>query len=543
MNESLFSPVNDENFVVKEPEKTAKPPVHVLTAQPLGTRSILKPSQKDNIPTSPAEKESKHVQFITPARKPASRRQPASDPWEALRYLDEEERWVDRVQVLTKQDHQDYLKYAQEFLDQILDGIFKSSEEEGPIPKFVSEPSEGDKVTSKESEEEDLSEEFSTSPTGDEFLTPPEEEDLLFEFDPLTSKSDSGSDREFERLEAEALDQELETPVLSSDSEAEATVPDIPPEIPEEEPAVPLQKDEPALEECISPPAQVKQPEKAEEQSSEPIEEVNPEAEEESVTPVLAQDLAVEQASIQEPEEETPAKQEELEEVVADSTSTSEVASPEDENLSIEPTDTKSESTPADSDSAEDEEVEPTVEVASSEEDVEVTPTAEVDNSKENISAVIEAEPVDTAEDKAAEEVKAVEEQSEPPVIHTEPEQVNAAAADTNTDIEEKPTAEIVKAAEEISQAESAAVSTEAEEEEDKSTVADNIAKEVEETSEVSSAEEEAEASEGQDQPVIEGSASEVEAEPAVIQTPEPETKPESEEDTTENTEERPIPR
>ncbi|XP_070540644.1 transforming acidic coiled-coil-containing protein 3-like isoform X29 [Ptychodera flava] len=113
------------------------------SSQPL--QSILKPSQKNNLQhsysprkrpktvqemaetTEPsgsvADESEQQVSIQTPSSQSAVSRVVDPSAWAALRELDENERWAERCQVVTKQDHLDYIQYATEFVEDIFQSV------------------------------------------------------------------------------------------------------------------------------------------------------------------------------------------------------------------------------------------------------------------------------------------------------------------------------------------------------------------------------------------------------------------------------------
>ncbi|XP_070540640.1 transforming acidic coiled-coil-containing protein 3-like isoform X26 [Ptychodera flava] len=92
------------------------------SSQPL--QSILKPSQKNNLQHSYSpRKRPKQVSIQTPSSQSAVSRVVDPSAWAALRELDENERWAERCQVVTKQDHLDYIQYATEFVEDIFQSV------------------------------------------------------------------------------------------------------------------------------------------------------------------------------------------------------------------------------------------------------------------------------------------------------------------------------------------------------------------------------------------------------------------------------------
>ncbi len=75
---------------------------------------------------------------------------PNPEAWDILRLLDEEERWTDRVQVLTRQDHQEHLQFAQEFLDEIIDKISARGTVLAEEPPSVDEHSEEPQIAAEQ---------------------------------------------------------------------------------------------------------------------------------------------------------------------------------------------------------------------------------------------------------------------------------------------------------------------------------------------------------------------------------------------------------
>ncbi|XP_077992931.1 uncharacterized protein LOC144446953 isoform X3 [Glandiceps talaboti] len=111
--------------------------------------SVLQVSQRDNIcQNSSPKKKKKRVTEMADNTEPTgsmaeqleertSKKSPSQSPkaqtadssvWEALRELDECERWVERSQVVTTQDHHDYTQYANEFIEDLIQKIPNSSE-------------------------------------------------------------------------------------------------------------------------------------------------------------------------------------------------------------------------------------------------------------------------------------------------------------------------------------------------------------------------------------------------------------------------------
>ncbi|XP_072042455.1 uncharacterized protein [Amphiura filiformis] len=137
MNSSPFSPVSDccfnediENQEISNKDiiltkdtgnKSSLPPPLL----PFGDRhqSILKASSKENIFKSPLSSRSLKVTFQTPARTPKAVKSFSPSVWSALRDLDDQERWVERTSVVTKQDHEDYILLASEFLEEIINNL------------------------------------------------------------------------------------------------------------------------------------------------------------------------------------------------------------------------------------------------------------------------------------------------------------------------------------------------------------------------------------------------------------------------------------
>ncbi|XP_070540619.1 transforming acidic coiled-coil-containing protein 3-like isoform X6 [Ptychodera flava] len=93
------------------------------SSQPL--QSILKPSQKNNLQHSysPRKRPKQQVSIQTPSSQSAVSRVVDPSAWAALRELDENERWAERCQVVTKQDHLDYIQYATEFVEDIFQSV------------------------------------------------------------------------------------------------------------------------------------------------------------------------------------------------------------------------------------------------------------------------------------------------------------------------------------------------------------------------------------------------------------------------------------
>ncbi|XP_038070918.1 transforming acidic coiled-coil-containing protein 3-like isoform X1 [Patiria miniata] len=110
----LLQPITLPQPLQPQPQRPALAPL-----------SILKTTNRDNILISPPANRYLKVTFETPARAPVTPSHPAAnqEAWDILRQLDEEERWTDRVQVVTRQDHEEYTQFAREFLEEIIENL------------------------------------------------------------------------------------------------------------------------------------------------------------------------------------------------------------------------------------------------------------------------------------------------------------------------------------------------------------------------------------------------------------------------------------
>ncbi|CAH1783010.1 unnamed protein product [Owenia fusiformis] len=236
MNLDNLTSFSDENSVpnFKVP-KLAKSPI-------LGERSILKPLNKENINDSlilftPEPTKSKHkskVTFQTPSSQrpkpikptpeslpPQIPHQPVQiphqppqvphqqSPYDHIKELDEEENWIERTSVLTKEDHTDYLQIAGDILSDLISQI--------PIRE--------------ESEEDEC---FGTPPESNitiptEFTTPPEKKPIH------TADTKEPTPPELQILQEPILDsqppkessldtEEPQEPILVSEEPKESTV-------------------------------------------------------------------------------------------------------------------------------------------------------------------------------------------------------------------------------------------------------------------------------------------------------------------------------
>ncbi|XP_033119424.1 transforming acidic coiled-coil-containing protein 3-like isoform X2 [Anneissia japonica] len=92
---------------------------------------ILKPSQKENILVSPLlSVNNKKVTFQTPLKPNKGKSLPSNPAYEFVRELDDKESWIERVQVVTKQDHTDYINCANEFVNELIDNLPIREEED-----------------------------------------------------------------------------------------------------------------------------------------------------------------------------------------------------------------------------------------------------------------------------------------------------------------------------------------------------------------------------------------------------------------------------
>ncbi|XP_022091714.1 transforming acidic coiled-coil-containing protein 3-like isoform X5 [Acanthaster planci] len=108
--------------------------------------TLLPGSGQDNRQIQP------EVTFETPARGPVTPCQVANqEAWDILRQLDEEERWTERVQVVTRQDHEEYTHFAREFLEEIIDNLpIRESSASPVVPVDANLPSEESATAEKE---------------------------------------------------------------------------------------------------------------------------------------------------------------------------------------------------------------------------------------------------------------------------------------------------------------------------------------------------------------------------------------------------------
>ncbi|XP_033632824.1 transforming acidic coiled-coil-containing protein 3-like isoform X5 [Asterias rubens] len=162
MNVNPFSPVCNSSSAAHQSTPDREGFLKPSLPQPLQPQapnrpalaplSILKPLNRDNILISPPPTKSLKVTFETPQRAPITPARPVPNPaaWDILRLLDEEERWTDRVQVLTRQDHQEHLQFAQEFLDEIINNLSARESLLAEEPTSVKEYSEEAQVAAEQ---------------------------------------------------------------------------------------------------------------------------------------------------------------------------------------------------------------------------------------------------------------------------------------------------------------------------------------------------------------------------------------------------------
>ncbi|KAK3094810.1 hypothetical protein FSP39_006495 [Pinctada imbricata] len=125
-----FSMDQDENADPNDSDY--KPPALLQTPQIVN--SILKKSCKDNLIQlyTPVHKPGLKVQFQTPH---STVKKSTPTRFDAVRKLDEKERWIERTSVVTKQDHLDYVMYATEIFNELINNLpIDRKENEAGIP-------------------------------------------------------------------------------------------------------------------------------------------------------------------------------------------------------------------------------------------------------------------------------------------------------------------------------------------------------------------------------------------------------------------------
>lgn len=63
------------------------------------------------------------VQFLTPFRTPAASSVAPPKQYDSIRELDECENWTERATVITKEQHEEYIKIAQQVVSQIIETL------------------------------------------------------------------------------------------------------------------------------------------------------------------------------------------------------------------------------------------------------------------------------------------------------------------------------------------------------------------------------------------------------------------------------------
>ncbi|XP_071947046.1 uncharacterized protein [Antedon mediterranea] len=118
------------------PEKFDKLPSPL---KPSSQSGILKASQKENIAATLLSAHNKKVTFQTPSKPKnnKSKLHTAFSAYEFVRELDDKESWIERVQVVTKQDHNDYIKFANEFVNELIDNLPLRDLPEQPVDLLI----------------------------------------------------------------------------------------------------------------------------------------------------------------------------------------------------------------------------------------------------------------------------------------------------------------------------------------------------------------------------------------------------------------------
>ncbi|XP_078489163.1 uncharacterized protein LOC100178052 [Ciona intestinalis] len=112
--------IKDMNLLTFSP----KPDHHSILKPTAGAENLM-------VMQTPVHKHLK-VSFQTPARSPLanitqvneqSTSQAQNTSWKEVRNLDEDLKWRERIEVVTKYDHEDYMKYSQEILNEIVNKV------------------------------------------------------------------------------------------------------------------------------------------------------------------------------------------------------------------------------------------------------------------------------------------------------------------------------------------------------------------------------------------------------------------------------------
>ncbi|XP_064630924.1 transforming acidic coiled-coil-containing protein 3-like isoform X2 [Lineus longissimus] len=98
----------------KENENVFKAPLEVENRQTV--KPILKNSTRSNLIAFSPEQKHLKVTFQTPSKT----KKVSPGRYDLIRVLDEDENWIERTSVLTRQDHTDYFVYAKQILDDLV---------------------------------------------------------------------------------------------------------------------------------------------------------------------------------------------------------------------------------------------------------------------------------------------------------------------------------------------------------------------------------------------------------------------------------------